>query len=810
MSASFNPIKEEVGGKRAKSMVWNTDTINRAIKGLEQGKKLIANPFYENNIKLLKGDLVFVRSEEEIEDWKKCREDILYFAEKYCRLMTPEGIKCITLRDYQKRYLTHLTKSQLSIYLSCRQSGKCNSMLTHVSVKFGDTVSESISHTLNEWKNTSYYVESGDYYDVPLFELYNLYEESHTWKQKYNIYKLLYTSPSHTLYEQLSHLNENCDKKILKSHIMDGVKVKSDRGWSPVAYIHETKPFNIYKITTKSGLILECADEHLIYTPSGLSVWAKDLVKGDAIAIDKGVDEIESVIKTDIIVNMCDITVLNNKESYYSNHILSHNTTTSAIYLLHYAIFNVDKNVLVLGNKRKTAVEILDKIGKIYLELPHHLKPGIYKWNESELVFDNGCRIMAEATTINSGIGFTFHCVLCDEFAHVPKNILDEFYNNIFPTITAGKAKFMITSTQKGYNLFYRLYKAAEAGDNDYKPFKTDWYEVPEWNPETRRWEARDDEWKKRQVANYGSEEAFNKQFGTDFDVSALTLIDRSILSKKQREAEIFIPQEMPGVINADYFRWKPGYNPVTDLRKDHIVITCDIAEGGGNDYTVFNIFKLAKCGVCECIGYFRSNKVKMQDCATTLQLLYVLLCNPNATLISIEYNTYGELFLNYMYRNIDKDKILSAFDTGCIVKYYNDTGSNFKLGIKITPGNKTPYCLLFKDSFESGKSIITNADFMSELSNFCNDGKDHYRASFGHDDIIMSAVQLEFVKDTLQYKMMRDEYDMLAWNNAPGLQDYFDSVTQGAYEIYNNEYNNLYNEYDNVNNDNLSRLSRW
>jgi hypothetical protein len=71
-----------------------------AIKGLEQGRKLVANPFYENNTKLLKGDLVFERTKKEIEEWKKCASDIHYFTEKYCKLMTPEGIKNIKLRDY--------------------------------------------------------------------------------------------------------------------------------------------------------------------------------------------------------------------------------------------------------------------------------------------------------------------------------------------------------------------------------------------------------------------------------------------------------------------------------------------------------------------------------------------------------------------------------------------------------------------------------------------------------------------------------------------------------------------------------------
>ena len=120
----FNPVKEDQNGVQAKRMIWSSQAIELALKGLEQGRKLVSNPFYENNTKLLKGDLVFERTPEEIEEWKKCATDILYFAEKYCKLMTPEGIKHIKLREYQKRYLRHLEGTQLSIYLACRQCGK--------------------------------------------------------------------------------------------------------------------------------------------------------------------------------------------------------------------------------------------------------------------------------------------------------------------------------------------------------------------------------------------------------------------------------------------------------------------------------------------------------------------------------------------------------------------------------------------------------------------------------------------------------------------------------------------------------------
>ena len=45
----FNPVKEDKDGVRAKRAVWSTRSLDLAFEGLKQGKKLVANPFYENN-----------------------------------------------------------------------------------------------------------------------------------------------------------------------------------------------------------------------------------------------------------------------------------------------------------------------------------------------------------------------------------------------------------------------------------------------------------------------------------------------------------------------------------------------------------------------------------------------------------------------------------------------------------------------------------------------------------------------------------------------------------------------------------------
>ena len=572
----FNPVKQDEDGKIAKRMIWSTQSINLAIQGLIKGKKLIANPFYENNIQLNKGDLVFERSDEEKEEWLKCANDIIYFAEHYCQLLTPEGVKKIKLRDYQIEYLNHLEHNRLSICLAARQCGK---------------------------------------------------------------------------------------------------------------------------------------------------------------------------------------------------------TTTSAIFALWYIIFNVDKNALIVANKYKTAKEILDKLKSIYMAIPHFLKPGIYKWNESEIVLDNGCRLSAEATTINSGIGMTLHCVIWDEAAHVAPNIVDTFYNNLFPTITAANARFIICSTQNGYNLFYKLYMAATAGESDYKSFKIDWYMVPDWDPVNKCWVKRDEKWRQRQIANYGSESAFNSQFGTEFDVSTKTLISNKFIRKLRTETTDFIEKDIFGVSYSNFYYWDPDYEPMERLKNDHIVITCDISEGGGGDYTVFMINRIINDKL-ESVGYFRSNELDINLTSLSLQQLCLLHCSEDRYMISIEYNTYGELFYYQMKSHCDEDEAnIRNFDLGCIVKYSNNrtlTSNKLDLpGIRITSGNKTTACILFTHLFERNEIINKRRQFLLELEKFCDDGTGHYKASFGHDDIVMSMVQLVFVINSLKYKTYKESMRQISTYNKYTIESY-------------------------------------
>lgn len=585
---------------------------------------------------------------------------------------------------------------------------------------------------------------------------------------------------------------EKTDTKLIHSFNLSGIKVETDTGFKPVSHIHMTKKFNIYKIFLDNGMFLECADTHILFDKNMNEVFVKDLSIGDFIQTKEGIKKIVKKEKLNNKICMCDITVDDENHRYYTNGILSHNTTTSALFMLHYILFNVDKNALVLGNKRKTAVEILDKAKKIFIELPYFLRPGVYKWNEGEIVLDNGCRLMAEATTINSGISFTFHCVLADEFAHIAPNIMEKFYNNLFPTITAGKARFMITSTQNGYNLFYRLCKSAEARENEYGFFKTDWDEVPEWNPEKKCWEKRDEEWHRIQVSNYGSEEAFNKQFGTSFDVNSNTLIDPKILKRFERSAKEFVQREMPGVMYAEYFRWDPDYD-ISQMKNDFFVITTDIAEGVSGDDTVYLFNKLCfnkeeHKVFTRCIGYFKYNKVNAETATLILKQICQWYLDINKYIISLEYNLYGELFAKYILENIEKDpQHVNLFNEDVLMKYWNEEMTRFTFGKKITPKSKQYGVALFKQFYEKEEVVNESIQFVSQVSNFCDfKGNGTYAASFGHDDLVMAELQMVFVKENPRYKSLCETF----------------LATIDAVEN-NNEYNPYESTYSDISNPN-------
>lgn len=590
----YNPIKQTRDGQEAERVVWSTRAIEIAVDALKKGLPLKANPFIGKNTKLLKPDLVYKRTKEEIEDYVHCMQDPVYFASK-CFLMTPEGLQACKLRDYQVDYLHHLQNNRFSIFLSCRQSGK---------------------------------------------------------------------------------------------------------------------------------------------------------------------------------------------------------STTTAIYCLWVILFNTDKAGLILSKSGPAGKDLLSKIKDMYLYLPYHLKIGTMKWNQSEISFDNNSSISTEAFSPTAGLGKTINFLILDEFAWCPPNDVELFYNNIIPTITTiSDSNVCIMSTQNGFNLFYKLWKAAEQKKNIYAPFKVDWQQVPQYNKKTKQWEKRTEAWKKMMVGILGSEEAFYYQYGTMFSASNDCLVSRECLSKIRDNTVLFETREdldIP-IQHKDRLFWKPDFN-FDELYTGWFIVLADLAEGGGMDNgatdgpdsTVFNIFQIKAKDKIEQVGVWKSDHYDLDETALEFWLLVSSIFDNDRCIYSIEWNTYGELFYKNLVNlnepenntesswrfNVNKDGIdITRFVQYKRTKVDEIPGkpldkkkkkpSTLIPGIRWTSETKKTGCALLRIELEKGTTVVSDLVTVSELENFEDkNGNGSYKASYGHDDVIMTCVQIPMLKQTPKWKEIMEEFE--------------------------------------------------
>ena len=797
----FDPVKRDKGGKEAEAVIWSCSVLEKAVDAMKKGLPLKANPFIGKNTKLLKPDLVFKRTQEEIEDYMHCMEDPLYFATK-CYLMTPTGLQPVILRDYQEDYMRHLQKNRFSLFLSCRQSGKTflqntkvkflftNSFISNYGIQFGK---QKFTYLFKNFR----YVKSGsDYlFELPFYEFQNLFDDTIYWKLKYNLYK----KKKYHAVEVVDWLEYNFvfHKKLLDNYKTTkeidisnyGIKVLTDVGYQPISYIYNTKPFTIYKVVLENGYSIECADKHMLFDENLNIIYADELVENlSRIMTDKGPSVVKYVSISKVKVSMCDVSVDHPYHRYYTNGILSHNSTTTAIFCLWSVLFRNDRNALILSKSGPAGQDLIKKIKDMYLYLPYHLKLGTLKWNQSEIAFDNNSTISTEAFSPTAGLGKTINFLILDEFAWCPPNDVELFYNNILPTVTADtSSNICIMSTQNGFNLFYKLWHAAETGKSMYAPFKVDWWQVPQWDPENHIWKKRDNAWKVMMVGVLGSEEAFYYQYGTQFSASDKCLVSRECLGKIRDLTYLF---ETP-TDDSWYFslhktelKFKKDYD-LHWLKIGWFIILVDLAEGGGNDFTTFNIIEVIGKDKFEQVGYWHCNTIDLEQASLEFWVLYGQLFNPNKTIVSVEWNTYGALFYNYL-KNLNEPEYmpeaswrwqvnpLGEFDLANLIRYkkgsQEDNIANlngFKNsktipGIRLSHATKISACALLKMMLEKFDIIITDLLTVSELENFEDkNGNGSYAAAYGHDDLIMTFVQLPLLKNTTKYKDFMEEWEI-------------------------------------------------
>lgn len=289
----------------------------------------------------------------------------------------------------------------------------------------------------------------------------------------------------HTLHNPVSADIYNGDQlKFVEKTNVSNTFVKTDIGWSPIKHSMKTVEYRVFKVVVGDKTI-ECADEHILIDAHHNQVFVKDLVVGQLIKTDCGLQPVISVEELAHSEQMYDLHLDDDRRVYYTNGILSHNSTISAIYLLWFAMFRPDMTILIASNKNKGAMEMIQRIRYAYEELPWFLKPGVNDdgWSKHTIAFDNGSRIESTATTESSGRGMSISLLYLDEFAFVLPSIQEEFWTAIMPTLSTGGSCIMSSTPNGNTDLFAQLWRSAECGKNNdglaFAPMHIKWDEPP-------------------------------------------------------------------------------------------------------------------------------------------------------------------------------------------------------------------------------------------------------------------------------------------------------------------------------------------
>lgn len=111
-----------------KKLVWSTENVKDAENKLDEGLILKGYeiPFFDKIPGLRKSNLAFKVTEEELNEYMKCKVDIRYFIANYCYIKSEDGdYHLMNLRDYQHDVIDLYDKNPLSILMASRQIGKC-------------------------------------------------------------------------------------------------------------------------------------------------------------------------------------------------------------------------------------------------------------------------------------------------------------------------------------------------------------------------------------------------------------------------------------------------------------------------------------------------------------------------------------------------------------------------------------------------------------------------------------------------------------------------------------------------------------
>ena len=400
-------------------------------------------------------------------------------------------------------------------------------------------------------------------------------------------------------------------------------------------------------------------------------------------------------------------------KTFYTPHtrsvVIAHDSATSD------ALFTMSKN-------------FIDRMSEDF-------KPELIRSNAKEVKFshnDSGFRLYT-AGSPEAGRGTTptiLHCSEC-AFWQSDEKILAGLFQGVS---SADGTEIILESTANGATgAFYRMWKAAERGENDYVPIFLPWFMTKEYTmtpPDNFQRNLEEEElseeydldngqlWWRRMKIGEGGESKFRQEYPSTA-VEKLNKLETKA-PKSLREFDITMSsweEKREGNLSI----WEsPGFD-------EKFIIGADVALGVGQDYSAAVVLNKNR----EVVAVYRDNRV---DPAMFGRDLFYLGRYYNNALLAVESNSMGISTL----QKLKEMKYVNLYYQTQIANLTDEDG--VRLGFRTTSASKPAIISNLKNWIDNDEVAIWSSDIVSELRDYVSDDKGKTNASRGStDDTVMS-----------------------------------------------------------------------
>jgi len=413
-------------------------------------------------------------------------------------------------------------------------------------------------------------------------------------------------------------------------------------------------------------------------------------------------------------------------KTYYAPHtrsvVIAHDSATSD------ALFTMSRNYI-------------DRMSDLF-------KPELVKSNAKEIKFshnDSGYRLYT-AGSPEAGRGTTptiLHCSECG-FWQNDEKILAGLFQGVS---SADGTEIILESTANGATgAFYRMWKTAERGENDYVPIFLPWFMTKEYTMEppenfirtkeedslAEQYDLTDGQlfWRRMKIGE-GGEAKFRQEYPSTAD-EAFVVSGKNVFDVEKLDRLEIKPAESIRDLDHKMHTWEEQREGSLEIWEppgfeEKFIIGADVSLGVGGDYSTAVVMNSKR----EVVALYRNNRI---DPSRFGEDLFYLGRYYNNALLAVESNTIGISTLQKL-----KDmNYVNLYHQTKIGNISNEEG--VRLGFRTTSASKPAIIGNLKNWIDSDDIAIWSQKIVAELRDYVADDKGHTNAAIGsHDDTVMA-----------------------------------------------------------------------